>query len=311
MGRPGAGGRAGRAARCRSAALPRREALGALAGAGALGGLGGAGGARAEAGPRGPAARRPGTLIDPGRAPVVCPAWLEGCWRVAPVLTSVEFPAGRNFVTSRVPGVTKASIVEAADIGRSIPSEPIEQLMRFVRRGPGRGDVQADRALNVGSSMDALLGKGTVRRVEYDPEKNARRLSVLFQTPRRGGGAPDQATDLRSAELFLNYGRGWEVGEDEFWAEQLWRQVSQAKRQGAVGDYDVVERFVRSPTGVELAYERYISAFLQPQDPRYFDVGDRAVAIYAFSGTLRPDPQCGGAGAAAPEYSPGEGEIFT
>ena len=284
----------------------RRGALGALAGAGAgglrLGGAGGAGAARAGTGPRGPAARRPGTLIDPGRAPVVCPAWLEGCWRVAPVLTSVEFPAGRTFVNKSVPGVTKASIVEAADVGRSVPSEPVEQLMRFVRRGPGRGDVQADRALNVGSSMDALLGEGTVRSVEYDPESNARRLSVLFQTPRRGGGAPDQATDLRKAELFLNYGRGREVGEDEFWAEQLWRQVSQAKRQGDVGDYDVVERFVRSPTGApEVAYERYISAFLQPQDPRYFDVGDRAVAVYAFSGTLRPDPRCGGAEAAAPE----------
>ena len=34
-------------------------------------------------------------------------------------------------------------------------------------------------------------------------------------------------------------------------------------------------------------YERRISAFMNPQDPKYFDVGEKTIALYFFSGLMR------------------------
>ena len=110
---------------------------------------------------------------------------------------------------------------------------------------------------------------------------------MLFSTRRRDG----EGRDARKAELFQNYGRGTLLGEDSFRSERLWRQVSQAKNNGYVYDYCVVEEFER--VGGEkgrnvlcVSYTKYISAFLQSADPKYFDVGEKAVAVYKFEGLL-------------------------
>ena len=253
--------------------------------------------------PRGPVLSKPQTiLLGGGQAPIAGPQWLEGCWDFSPVLTGVDFPLGSKFISKRTPGVTKASIVEAADIGLSTPSNPVPQRMRWVR-DPESGNVVQDVPFNIASSMDALLGEGTVRNVRVE-KGNPRRVSVIFATARRGDTF-DQDYDNRKVELFLNYGRGVEAAADDgsgdstFFQERLWRQVSQAKNQGDVLDYDISEGFrllEEEREGREegegwrpalVQYERRISAFMNPQDPKYFDVGEKTIALYFFSGLMR------------------------
>ena len=238
-----------------------------------------------------PVLRKPQTaLVGGGEAVQAAPAWLEGTWDVAPVLVGVDFPQGKQFLSRETPGVLKASIVECSDIGKSVPEAPVVQRLKWIW-DPDAGAPVADLPHNIASSMNALLGAGTGAEVQY-LERSAfnrdggRRLSVLYSTPRRGDTF-DQERDARKVELFLNYGRGSTAGES-FTVERLWRQVNQARNQGSVGDYAITERFQRREGGPEVGYERFISAFLQPVDPRYFDVGDKAVAVYRFEGVLRP-----------------------
>ena len=50
----------------------------------------------------------------------------------------------------------KASIAEAADIGRSTPQDPVRQQMRWTVNE--NGEVVPDLLFNITSSMNALLG---------------------------------------------------------------------------------------------------------------------------------------------------------
>lgn len=255
----------------------RRELIGRSAGLASLGLP------NLKAGPqqKGPALNKPQTLLlGGGEASVSFPEWLAGCWGYEPVLVGVQFPLGKQFVNRETPGVTKASIVEAADIGASTRESPIQQRARWVQGSSGSG-ADEDLAVRLSSSLDGLLGEGTVESVKVD-SKNPRRVSVLFSTRRRDG----EGRDARKAELFQNYGRGTLLGEDSFRSERLWRQVSQAKNNGYVYDYCVVEEFERVGGEEEVSYTKYISAFLQSADPKYFDVGEKAVAVYKFEGLL-------------------------
>ena len=73
-------------------------------------------------------------------------------------------------------------------------------------------------------------------------------------------------------------------------------QVTQAARQGFVGDFMAVwsmqllqpeadgqagaEGRVTATAGAVVRLQQRVAAFLQPQDPQFFDTGGKAVAVY-------------------------------
>jgi hypothetical protein len=159
-----------------------------------------------------PVLTKPQTVfVGAGRGPVTGPSWLEGCWDVSPALVDVAFPLGKQFLRKSTPGVTKASVAEAADIGKSTPQDPVRQQMRWTAQSsPNEEGLSTvpDVIFNITSSMNALLGTDANTSVQM---QNPKRLSVTFATPRRsamavdGGGGQGQETDPRKLELFLNY----------------------------------------------------------------------------------------------------------
>ena len=52
-----------------------------------------------------------------------------------------------------------------------------------------------------------------------------------------------------------------------------------------VGDYQISEVYQLVAEG-QVNYLRFISAFVTPVDPAYFDIGDKAVAVYTFKGRM-------------------------
>lgn len=143
----------------------------------------------------------------------------------------------------------------------------------------------ARRAFNVQQQADALLGNAAVREVSYDPLSNPTRLSVVYATPRKSGSSSGALPDVRKAEIFINNRISEQASSSQdggapcpSWCGfEAFRQVSQAARQGSVSDYAHTrargqrERVQRSGSSR--------GAFLQPQDPRYFDTGGQAVAV--------------------------------
>uniref|UniRef100_A0A7S0RZ19 DUF6816 domain-containing protein n=1 Tax=Chlamydomonas leiostraca TaxID=1034604 RepID=A0A7S0RZ19_9CHLO len=251
------------------------------------------------------------------------PAWMQGTWRVRASFKGAGFPLGPRFISRAVPGATKASMIVAlSDVGAAMEA-PIEFSMRFTASAE-EGGVVADRVYNTAKQADTMLGYPAVRRVEYSPLDNPTRMSVVYATPRRAGAAPAavdplagpdgqrQDVDLRKAEIFINNristsidrctggsaagtgapGEGdgsTSQGQCEWVACELYRQVSQAARQGSVGDYMSVWRYTlldrgsdAAGAGARVSCQMRVAAFLQPQDPLFFETGGKAVAVYDY-----------------------------
>ncbi|CAG9465196.1 unnamed protein product [Pedinophyceae sp. YPF-701] len=208
------------------------------------------------------------------------PDWFEGTWEVQWTLRDVQNPRGRKYITRNTPGVTKGSMAAGVpDIGAGQGVVTFRQ--RFVREDKPPGGVVLDRPFSVASTMDAHLGPNTARSVAYDPAADPTRLAVVYATPRRDGG-----TDLRKAEIFVNNRGGGSSGETFAWFE-AYRQVSQAARQGGVGDYLMAQEWTRGSDGGSARGRLRCASFLQPQDALYFEVGNDAVGLYDYDVAAR------------------------
>eukprot|EP00873_Tetraselmis_striata_P001800 jgi/Tetstr1/422064/TSEL_001249.t1 len=205
------------------------------------------------------------------------PPWMEGTWAVTADFIGAYTPLGRRFTSTTTPGFTKASIIAVADVGAT----PVNFRERYTL-SPNEGGVVADRQFNITSSMDAFLNRvGSVKRVEYSPLENPTRYGVTYTTPRRDGDE-----DMRKAECFINNRLSMlkpaasSDGLETFLCAEFQRQVVQAARQGYVNDYMVALRLEQTADPTVVRGFQRVAAFLQPQDPAYFDVGGQAVAVY-------------------------------
>lgn len=252
--------------------------------------------------------RSPGVAWALGTRLLFFPDWLEGEWALSDAkLEGVQTPLGRKFVNRNTPGVTKASaLCGFPDVGAEARG-PLEFHWRFVR-SESLGGVVADRAFNTRSTVDGFLGFSSVQRVEYDPSREPTRMSVVWSTPRRDTRWGDQgeesphgldrapasfppahseiSRDLRKAELFINNRRGecgvGPSGRREFRSLESFRQVTQAGGGGYVYDYATLTSF-EELEAQRLAVRQRLAAFVVPQESFYFEVLDRATAIFDYS----------------------------
>ncbi|GLC49795.1 hypothetical protein PLESTB_000309500 [Pleodorina starrii] len=177
------------------------------------------------------------------------PSWLRGEWQVTARFAAASFPQGRRLLGRTVPGVLQGSMVVALpDVGAGMDG-PVSYRARFVESPGEGGGVVADRVFNVRQLMDAFYGFEVTRKVEYEPLKNPTRLTVVYATPRRERSVISE--DLRKAELIINNRFSQTLSPTDFICGELFRQISQASAQGAVGDYETITRYTLVETGGE------------------------------------------------------------
>ncbi|KAG2501908.1 hypothetical protein HYH03_000406 [Edaphochlamys debaryana] len=230
------------------------------------------------------------------------PEWIEGEWQVTARFTGASFPQGQRLMGRTVPGVLRGSMAVALpDVGAAMDA-PLAYRARFVREPEALGGgVVADRVFNVAQVMDAHYRMPVTRRVEYAPEDNPTRLTLVWATPRRETSVISE--DLRKAELIINNRSSTTLGGGDFLCAELYRQITQAAAQGSVGDYEVITRYTLQGPGREAGGQaaaggeagdqgpgaaravravQRVAAFLQPQDAAYFEAGNKAVALYDY-----------------------------
>eukprot|EP01024_Parvocaulis_polyphysoides_P020164 TRINITY_DN19322_c1_g2_i1.p1 TRINITY_DN19322_c1_g2~~TRINITY_DN19322_c1_g2_i1.p1 ORF type:complete len:334 (-),score=41.60 TRINITY_DN19322_c1_g2_i1:29-1030(-) len=208
------------------------------------------------------------------------PEWFQGQWESSAKLIDVKFPLGMKYISRSTPGVTQASIAAALpDVGAG--QDNIVKYTTSFYYSPQEGGTVADRIQNIKQLMENFLkDKVTQVTVDYDPIKNPTRLAVRYNTKRKN--RDEESFDYRKAEIFINARKSFKCGANEFGSYELYRQVNQAKNQGYIGDY-LVSNFYRLENENQIQIQQKVSAFLQPQDPLFFEVGDRAVAEYSYS----------------------------
>ena len=220
------------------------------------------------------------------------PRWMFGEWNVHSKFVGLNIPKGPKFVPE---GFLQAADAPAESGG--IGSE-YDYSLRFYSTLPdtfennakfmlGLGGIEdaiiADKAYNTKNMTDAFLGyPGAVEAVDYDPTDSPMRQTVMLS--RLG---PDMAPlPPRRLELYIN-GLKSEIGEDgkSFVTSELSRQVMLGIRAAQVTDYEVVNEYELVKPGVIKGKQRSL-LYLQPQDPLYFQVFGKAVAVYDYEFTM-------------------------
>ncbi|AZB72541.1 DUF6816 family protein [Synechococcus elongatus] len=196
------------------------------------------------------------------------PDWMAGTWRVTSTLVDLQAPLAPDIVT---PGF---------ESNRRWLDQPLEFPVRFgpptYSAGPKplpdlrpqTPPVVADRAFNGLAIARAYLGEAVVAVQAPDPNQQLVQLangdSLLMRTT----------------------GRAWEQPTDPiFVASEFSRQIFRGQGRPQFNSVETTSRYkLRSPDLITA--DQITAIYLTPQDPNYFQVGDRPVALYRYALTL-------------------------
>eukprot|EP00929_Paragymnodinium_shiwhaense_P005178 TRINITY_DN106803_c0_g1_i1.p1 TRINITY_DN106803_c0_g1~~TRINITY_DN106803_c0_g1_i1.p1 ORF type:complete len:374 (-),score=46.26 TRINITY_DN106803_c0_g1_i1:6-1127(-) len=216
------------------------------------------------------------------------PSWMEGRWHVQAKLVNYGAPLGLRFV-GRDMRIAAQSLAEQ----RKRLGQVVEYDLQYVKTK--RGHIAEDKIFSAASRTNAYAGRQVVKKVEYvDMDYSNRQGSM------QSGDAPDDP--LRTIILYFKGGlqrvfvtsflsEAGEANEEPEAASSMWRaSVNSRTLFGAPGagynpltvDEELLTEFQRvsQPGEPEKVRGRVrLAGFLNPQDPLYFDSGNKAVTI--------------------------------
>lgn len=219
------------------------------------------------------------------------PKWMEGKWNVNMKFRGYVFPSTKipqNKVVSNVniPGFQKCSIAFLSDIGK----ESCRFSMNF------NSDNTEDRIFDYAESINAHLGYSAVNEVLYDPKSNPNRLSVEFiKSQTRNAERIELFCNARESELVLqdynnnNDGKQAQQQQEIFVCSEYIRQVTFSLSQEfnvarqVNGNYAhfFTWRQPMDDNGNTMTGNVLTAAYLDPQDPMFFDEPSKPVAVYS------------------------------
>ena len=146
------------------------------------------------------------------------PDWLLGSWRATASFAGYAFPStrlskARVVADVSTPGFQKLSIAYLPDVGAT----DVNYRVLFERRTPS-GPVTEARAANLASLVDSYTRGRTVDSVEYEPTRNANRLTIRLV---RGA-----TVNAERIELFSNARESALRDDGVFFAAEALRQVT-------------------------------------------------------------------------------------
>lgn len=210
------------------------------------------------------------------------PEFMRGDWDVEMryrgfVFPSKTIPKDKLVANVGIPGFQKLSIAQIGDVGKESANY---RLMIDESTG------LEDRKLSLSSSIDSHLGYEAVREVVYDVKDNPNRLSVDF--------IPQRTRNANRIELFYN-GRDAELvastesasGKTVFVCSEFTRQVTFGLSQEfgvarqAVTNYGHFWTWKSGGRPDELTGNLLTAAYLDPQDPMFFDEPSKPVVVYS------------------------------
>ena len=176
-----------------------------------------------------------------------------------------------------IPGFQKLSIAQVGDVGKESAN-----YRMMIDEATGL----EDRKLSLSSSINSHLGYEAVREVVYDVKDNPNRLSVDF--------IPQRTRNANRIELFYN-GRDSELvpstesasGQTVFVCSEFTRQVTFGLSQEfgvarqAVTNYGHFWTWKSGGGPDELTGNLLTAAYLDPQDPMFFDEPSKPVVVYS------------------------------
>lgn len=209
----------------------------------------------------------------------VYPDFMRGAtWKVTSKFNGYLFPSlklSKERLTQdfEIPGFQKCSIASICDIGKEI----VQYEMRIDDAG------LEDRQFTFQQEVDAFLGYPAVAQVIYDASRNPNRISIDFiDYKTRNAERIELFCNARESELYLEN----ETKQQIFVCSEYIRQVTFSGSADVGVARQVVGNYAhfwtwKNASETELEGNVLTAAYLDPQDPLFFDEPSKPVAIYS------------------------------
>jgi hypothetical protein len=208
--------------------------------------------------------KRPSLKIAQGD--LIYPDWMEGTWEVTSTLIDLVAPFAPEIVTPGFEGnyryLNRPIAFQVKFLRRFVPNTRTIPVILVNQKLP----VVADRAFNGLRIAQSYLGKKAVLSVKVDPENPNRQITFL----------PQERQLISTVTA-----RESESEEERFISSEITQQVFRGNLKPYLNE-------VETTTAYQLLKTRKIEAnqvtaiYLSPQDPDYFKVSDRPIALYRY-----------------------------
>jgi hypothetical protein len=211
--------------------------------------------------------------VQAAQGDLAYPDWMAGEWTVTTTLTDLAAPLAPEVVT---PGF---------ESNRQYLNQPVSFEVRFVEERSLRSasswfslpflgvssskQIVSDRAFNGRNLAKAYLGDRAVYDVKVDPGNPNRQITLL-----RGDRQLVSTVIGRATETPSN---------DEFTTTEVFQQQFRGAPQLYFNEVETTTAYQRQTVGdAAIVADQVTAIYLSPQDPDYFKVGDRPVALYRY-----------------------------
>lgn len=217
----------------------------------------------------------------------VYPQFMRGEWDVSSRFRGFLFPSqkiSKEKLTAKfeIPGFQKCSIATVCDVGRDLTNYRMK-----IEQSTGLDD----RVFTLQQQINANLDSDAVKAITYDVRANPNRLSIEFVPYRtRNAERIELFCNARESELVpypLTPGDDLQKDLSIFVCSEYIRQVTFSLSQEfgvarqVVGNYAHFWTWRQQADGESLTGNLLTAAYLDPQDPLYFDEPSKPVAVYS------------------------------
>ncbi|MGI0488640.1 DUF6816 family protein [Pantanalinema rosaneae CENA516] len=209
------------------------------------------------------------------------PEWLAGTWTVSTTLVDLVAPLAPELTT---PGFESNRVYLNQPIdfqARFISASPVKSDRRFLalplQRDPGSPAIVADRAFNGLNLARAYLqseqAESPVLAVKVDPANPNRQITLLRPDRQLVSTVTARATEAPTPDRYMT--------------TELFQQEFRGLPQPYFNRVETTTDYHRQATGTKtgqpaIVADQITAIYLSPQDPNYFQAGDRPVALYRY-----------------------------
>ena len=199
------------------------------------------------------------------------PEWMAGTWNVSSTLTEQIAPLAPKIVT---PGfednqdyIDKA-IAFQVRFGTEYATPNKGLLSAFKSKFKSNyPQVVADRAFNGTKIASAYLGEDNLYSVKVDPDNPNQQITFLTGERKLISKITGRDRELHS--------------ENEFLATEVTQQLFRSPERLYLNEVETTSDYHLLDDG-NISAEQITAIYLSPQDPDYFNAGDRPVALYRY-----------------------------
>jgi hypothetical protein len=195
------------------------------------------------------------------------PEWITGTWNVQSTLVEQIAPLAPDIVT---PGFAdngkylNQAIAFQVRFGSEYYSPPSGRLAIFHSSQPV---VVADRAFNGRKIAQAYLGDDNVYQVKIDPDNPNQQITFLRGERQLVAKITGRATKIPNDQQFIT--------------TEISQQLFKSPARIYLNEVEITSDYQLKDSN-NISAEQITAIYLSPQDPDYFQAGDRPVALYRY-----------------------------